>query len=192
MTTPSTSTFLNALVKLGHTVVRAGSASEGLDLLRHGEIRLVVTDWEMPEMDGLEFCRSVRTNDFNGYVYLIMLTGREGSRSRCEGLTAGADAFLTKPLDMKEMEVVLRNAERILSLETRDVALFALAKLAESRDMEVGGHIERVQSYTRLLAQSLAPASRRYTVSTRNISACSIRPRPSTTSEKSESPTASS
>src|ERR1700722_14941065 len=145
-----------ALAQLGHTAVFANGGEQALKVLRHGEIHLVITDWEMPGMDGLDLCRSLRREDFNGYVYLIMLTGREGTKPRREGLNAGADAFLNKPLDIEELEICLKTAERILALETRDVALFALAKLAESRDPEVGGHIERVQSYTRLLAQHLS------------------------------------
>jgi putative two-component system response regulator len=146
-----------ALAKLGHSIVRVHSSPEALDQLRHGEIHLVITDWEMPNMDGLALCRAIREDDFNGYVYIIMLTGREGAESRREGFAAGADAFLNKPLNLVELEIALQMADRILGLETRNVALFALAKLAESRDPEVGGHIERVQSYTRLLAQSLTP-----------------------------------
>jgi putative two-component system response regulator len=87
---------------------------------------------------------------------MIMLTGREGAKQRMEGLCAGADAFLNKPIDPEELLVCLKTAERILSLETRDLALFALAKLAESRDSDTGAHIERVQSYTRLLARNLS------------------------------------
>src|SRR6202042_306861 len=56
-----------------------------------------------------------------------------------------------------ELLVCLKTAERILTLETRDLALFALAKLAESRDSETGAHVERVQAYTRLIAKNLSP-----------------------------------
>ena len=89
-----------------------------------------------------------------------MLTSREGASSRREGLLAGADDFLNKPLDPDELLVCLKTAERILALETRDVALFALAKLAESRDPETGDHVDRVQSYARLLAQNLSPEAK--------------------------------
>jgi putative two-component system response regulator len=150
----------HALAQLGHTPVLATGGDQALTILRRGEIHLVITDWEMPGMNGVDLCRILRQEDFNGYVYLIMLTGREGKKCRHEGLAAGADAFLNKPLDIDELDVCLKTAERILSLETRDVALFALAKLAESRDPEIGGHIERVQSYTRLLAQHLSPRAK--------------------------------
>jgi putative two-component system response regulator len=146
----------NILVRMGYTVIAARHGAEALEILRKGEIRLVVTDWDMPEMTGVDLCRAIRKEDLSGYVYVIMLTGREGAKQRLEGLCAGADDFLNKPLDPEELLVCLKTAERILSLETRDVALFALAKLAESRDSEAGSHIERVQSYTRLIAKHLS------------------------------------
>jgi putative two-component system response regulator len=151
----------DVLVQLGYEVERAHNGKEALSRLRKHSIHLVVTDWEMPEMNGLELCRAIREEDFDGYVYVIMLTSRDGGQQKIEGLHGGADAFLVKPLNPKELLVSLKTAERILSLETRDLAMFALAKLSESRDPETGAHIERVQSYARLLAQSLS-ATQRY------------------------------
>ena len=68
-----------ALAQIGHTAVPANTGEQALDLLRRGDIRAVITDWEMPGMDGLDLCRAMRKEDFSGYVYLIMLTGREGA-----------------------------------------------------------------------------------------------------------------
>lgn len=146
----------NIMMRFGYTAVTAQNGREALEILRTTEIRLVITDWDMPEMNGVEFCRAVRREDLSGYVYVIMLTGREGAQQRMQGLCAGADDFLNKPLDPDEMLVCLKTAERILALETRDLALFALAKLAESRDSETGAHVERVQSYSRLIARNLS------------------------------------
>ena len=150
----------DVLNQLGHEVERAADGAEALAKLRRGDIHLVITDWEMPAMNGLELCRAVREGDFDGYVFIIMLTSREGGQQKIEGLHAGADAFLTKPLNPEELLVSLKTAERILALETRDLAMFALAKLSESRDPETGAHVERVQSYARLLAQFLSTTER--------------------------------
>src|ERR1700677_4934769 len=144
------------LARMGYGVVSARDGAKAMEILRAGEVRLVITDWDMPGMNGIDLCRAVRREDLAGYVYVIMLTGREGAKQRMEGLCAGADDFINKPLDPEELLVCLKTAERILSLETRDVALFALAKLVESRDLDTGAHIERVQSYSRLVAQNLS------------------------------------
>ena len=135
-----------------------------LEKLRRGDIHLIITDWEMPAMNGLELCRAIREGDFDGYVYIIMLTSRDSGQQKIEGLHAGADAFLTKPLNPDELLVSLKAAERVLGLETRDLAMFALAKLSESRDPETGAHIERVQSYARLLAQYLSTTEQHHDV----------------------------
>ncbi len=144
------------LDEMGYEVERASNGREALSKLRGGEIHIVITDWEMPEMNGLDLCRAIREDDFVGYVYIIMLTSRDSGQQKIEGLHAGADAFLVKPLNSEEMVVSLKTAERILSLETRDLTMFALAKLSESRDPETGAHIERVQSYARLVAQYMS------------------------------------
>src|SRR5947207_9965662 len=128
------------LTEMGYEVERALDGKEALGKLRNGRTHLVITDWDMPTMNGLELCRAIREEDFEGYVYVIMLTGRDGGQQKIEGLHGGADAFLTKPLNPDELLVSLKTAERILALETRDLAMFALAKLSESRDPETGAH----------------------------------------------------
>jgi putative two-component system response regulator len=148
------------LREMGYEVERAANGKEAIEKLRRNAIHLVITDWEMPEMNGLELCRAIRAEDFDGYVFIIMLTSREGGQQRIDGIHAGADAFLLKPLNSEELLVSLKTAERILGLETRDLAMFALAKLSESRDPETGAHIERVQSFARLLAQYLSTTER--------------------------------
>ncbi len=68
----------------------------------------------------------------------ILLTARTGTQNVVEGLSAGADDFITKPFHPQELCVRLRTGERILSLESRDITIFSLAKLAESRDPDTG------------------------------------------------------
>ncbi len=144
------------LVQAGYEVHVARSGREALKVLGANPCRLVISDWMMPEMDGLELCREIRRADLPGYVYVILLTARDGGQDVVEALSAGADDFLTKPFEPAELRVRLRAGERVLSLETRDVAIFAMAKLAESRDPETGAHLERIRHYSRLLAQHLS------------------------------------
>ena len=140
----------------GYAVETARHGREALEVLARGECRLVITDWMMPEMDGVELCRQIRARDFCGYIYVILLTSRGEKKDVVEGLTAGADDFLTKPFDPGELQVRVYAGRRILALETRDLAIFALAKLAESRDPETGAHLERMRLYARILANRLA------------------------------------
>lgn len=146
----------HTLTQAGHQVEAARDGEAALEILRQDTCRLVISDWEMPRMNGLELCRRVRQEEFTGYVYFILLSSRNGTENIVEGLSAGADDFLTKPFAPEELRVRIRAAERILSLETREVAIFAMAKLADSRDPETGAHLERVRAYSRLLAQNLA------------------------------------
>jgi putative two-component system response regulator len=144
------------LTDAGHQVRHAANGREALDLIRQGWARLVVTDWDMPEMNGVELCRAIRGGDLPGYVYIILLTAHNRVEEKVAGLAAGADDFIAKPFNPDELIARVGTAERVLSMETREVAIFAMAKLAESRDPETGAHLERVRSYSRALAQSLA------------------------------------
>lgn len=146
----------NALVQAQHQVVAAADGRQALALLEREPVRLVITDWEMPGLDGIELCRAIRRRDFGGYVYTILLTSHGTSAEIVEGMSAGADDFIVKPFNHAELMARLRAGERVLSLETREMVIFALAKLAESRDPETGHHLERVQCYARRLAESLA------------------------------------
>lgn len=144
------------LSSAGFDVITADDGTEAFERLCAGEARMVISDWEMPGLTGPELCRKLRATDFPSYIYVMLVTSHNAAEERVAGLAAGADDFVAKPFNLAELIERARTAERILSLETRDVAIFAMAKLAESRDPETGAHLERVQSYTRVLAQQLA------------------------------------
>lgn len=146
----------------GHEVLTAYDGNEALAVLDTESVQLVISDWEMPGLDGIELCKQIRKGRGSGYVYVMLLTSHGSIKERVTGLSAGADDFMTKPFEPQELLARMTAAERILSMETRDVAIFAMAKLAESRDPETGAHLERVQNYSRILAQQL-PAMGHYT-----------------------------
>jgi len=150
----------DSLTEAGHEVHTASNGREALELVRDRDYRLVVTDWEMPEMSGVELCKAIRAECMAGYVYIILVTSKDSPRERVAGLTAGADDFVAKPYDNDELLARIGAGERVLTMETRDVAIFAMAKLAESRDPETGAHLERVRGYSRVLAQHLAGLKR--------------------------------
>lgn len=152
------------LADAGHEVRAEPDGRAALAALNVEPFDVVISDWEMPHLGGPDLCRAIREGAGSvgggGYVYVILLTVHQGTAQRIAGLSAGADEFMSKPFDPAELLVRMRAAERIVSLETRDVAIFALAKLAESRDPETGAHLERVTNYCRILAQHLAARER--------------------------------
>lgn len=106
--------FLN---ELGHTVTAVETADEGWSLYEQEAFRIILTDWRMPGMSGLEFCRRVREfSDKRGYTYLIMLTS---NANQIAGLSAGADDFITKPFDPDELRFRMNTGLRVLDLEDR-------------------------------------------------------------------------
>lgn len=149
-------TLADTLRADGHEVIKAHDGLEALAAVREDRSRMVISDWIMPGMDGVELCRAIRTEDLPGYVYVILLTSHHATADIVTGLTAGADDYLGKPFHPEELKARVRAADRVLSLETRDVAIFAMAKLAESRDPETGMHLERIRSYSRILTEDLA------------------------------------
>ncbi len=140
----------------GHEPLLARNGQDAWRTFTQENVRLVITDWYMPELDGIELCQRIRNMDTPGYVYIIMLTSHSQKYEILKGLSSGADDFICKPFDPAELTVRVRNGLRILSMETRDVTIFALAKLAESRDPETGAHLERMRIYSKILAETLA------------------------------------
>ena len=146
----------HVLKELGYHVTIAYNGREAYEMVLNGDFRMVVSDWHMPEMDGLELCRRIRQRNYGAYVYVILLTCDGGTHNLIHGLNAGADDFITKPFRPDELHVHLRAGERVISLESRDLIIFSMAKLAESRDPETGAHLERMREYARILADELS------------------------------------
>ncbi|MGA3007802.1 MAG: response regulator, partial [Opitutaceae bacterium] len=108
------------LRRLGHDVVEAADGEEAWTCLGAGGVRVVVSDWLMPRLDGLELCRRIRSRIGADYVYFVLLTGNSASdENQRTAAEAGVDDFLTKPLDPQEMWMRLRVAERILRYATQ-------------------------------------------------------------------------
>jgi len=105
------------LRRAGYEVDVAENGKEALDRLRQRLFPILLTDWEMPAMDGLELCRAVRAARFDSYVYIILLTARNSKANVIEGLEAGADEYISKPVNDHELAARLQTAQRILRLE---------------------------------------------------------------------------
>jgi CheY-like chemotaxis protein len=108
-----------ALKKFGHEIVSVGDGIEAWTQLKLLNFRVVISDWMMPELDGLELCRRIRGRQGADYVYFILLTGQKRSQENLqEAIEAGVDDFLSKPFEPNEVLTRLRVAERILQYTT--------------------------------------------------------------------------
>jgi len=109
-----------ALQKLGHEVVEAKDGREAWVLFSKEPVRVIVSDWTMPEMSGLELCQILRARGGTDYVYFILITANSAdSANRIAAADAGVDDFLSKPLNVEELWMRLRVAERILKFSTQ-------------------------------------------------------------------------
>jgi sigma-B regulation protein RsbU (phosphoserine phosphatase) len=107
----------NYLEKWGHEVVAAQNGAEAWRRFQEDHVSLVISDWMMPEVDGLELVRRIRALERPGYVYVILLTAKSAKEDIVRGMEAGADDLLVKPFDREELRVRLRAGERIVRLE---------------------------------------------------------------------------
>ncbi|MCR9117008.1 MAG: response regulator [bacterium] len=148
--------IMHTVKSLGYEADMATNGKEALEKVRLGDYGFVISDWEMPHMDGVELCRRVRQKRARSYIYFILLTSRRGDRNVIEGMRAGADDFISKPFEPEELMVRMSAGERVLNLESRDLVIFGMSKLAESRDNETGEHLERMREYARMLAEEMS------------------------------------
>ncbi|GAA4453222.1 HD domain-containing phosphohydrolase [Novipirellula rosea] len=146
----------HVLTSAGYEVVTASDGNEALQAIDTiGHCQLVISDRDMPGMNGIELCRELRARNTRGYVYFIMLTKLDQPKDKIEGFAAGADDYITKPFNSAELLMRVNTGRRIIALETRDMAIFMMAKLAESRDPETGEHLERVRNFAKTLAHHM-------------------------------------
>lgn len=134
------------LSQWGYNVSEAENGIAALSILESQPVSMVISDWEMPEMDGLTLCREIRSRQFGRYVYLILLTAREDPGDLTLGFDAGADDFLSKPVEQSELRARLHAGARILSLEASLAA--HNARLSEAlrqieQDLEVAARIQQ-------------------------------------------------
>jgi two-component system cell cycle response regulator len=107
------------LKKLGHEVTATSDGQQAWGALEKEHFPLLISDWMMPEVDGLELCRLIRSKDQAQYTYIILLTALGGKASYLDGMNAGADDFVTKPFDEDQLVARLRVADRILALHEK-------------------------------------------------------------------------
>lgn len=166
-------------------LIIARNGNEALEIVEENDVALVLLDIMMPGIDGYQVCRQIKSSAKGEATHVVLVSAKASTAERVVGYEAGADDYLVKPFDGDELlakvrvQLRLRNAlvelakarqetvvdnvrlERIVEqqtrdlLETRDLVVFALAKLADSRDPETGSHLERIRAYGQILAEQL-------------------------------------
>jgi len=107
------------LTEMGHDVSKAWNGREALDQISQEPVQLMITDWLMPEIDGLELCRRIRSFPDEKYLYVIMLTSKDENRDLIEVLKSGADDFISKPFDPEELKARVATGERVITLNEK-------------------------------------------------------------------------
>ena len=107
------------LQKYGYEVITADNGQLAWEILQQQtDIKLVLSDWMMPLMDGVQLCKKIRNKqDWHSYIYFVLLTAKDDKDSVIQGMEAGADDFLLKPINPNELRVRLNAGRRIIQLE---------------------------------------------------------------------------
>lgn len=176
--------LLNAILRQDYLVDQAGSGEEMLEQLASFDPGVVLLDIVMPGMDGHETCRRIKSH--RGNIRVIMVSGLSSAAEQTRAFESGADDYLVKPIDPQDLRARVKlhfqfreamhrsetirgeiesrnrqlrhraeqNAQDIIAIQ--DVAVFTLARVAETRDQETGGHLVRMRAYSQILGEELA------------------------------------
>jgi len=156
------------LRRAGYAVDTAGNGEEALQKIASGKYQLMVTDWDMPGMDGATLCQRVRAAELPGYLYVLLLTGHGSTESVVEGLEAGADDYIRKPANEQELLARLKAGQRIVRLEQSLREANARIRMLSITDPLVGTYnrrylndqlaneVERARRYGRPLSAIMA------------------------------------
>jgi diguanylate cyclase (GGDEF)-like protein len=110
----------HSVERFGHEYLAAEDGGKAWELFQSTpEVDVVISDWMMPGMDGLELCRRIRGEERDGYTYFVFLTALGDKEHLLIGLEAGADDYLSKPLDREELQVRLISASRVTTLHRK-------------------------------------------------------------------------
>jgi len=149
----------NLLVREGFEVVAAENGEEGLELFSDTNPYLVLTDVEMPLMNGFGLCRAIKSNRETRLIPVVLVTGLRDVEDRVTGIEAGADDFISKPFEPVELLARVRSLLRLKhytdELESAEAVIYALSKAIEGKDPYTEGHCERLSEYAVALGRRL-------------------------------------
>lgn len=143
------------LARWGYKVTEAASGGAALQLCESQQFDLILSDWIMPGMNGLDFCRAFRALGRENYCYFILLTSKNEKGAVAEGLNVGADDFLSKPVATSELRARIAAGERLLEMERQVNARNAELSAALQKLQELYDAVDRDLLEARKLQQSL-------------------------------------
>jgi len=142
-----------------YALIKACDGLEAIEVARRQHPDLIVMDGMMPRLSGFDACRRLKQENSTSLIPVIIVTALNGRDDKLRGIEAGADDFLTKPLDKVQLimrsRALLRSKRRTDTLEDAETVIFALARAVENRDPSTGGHTERVSQYAMMLGKAL-------------------------------------
>jgi sigma-B regulation protein RsbU (phosphoserine phosphatase) len=144
-----------SLLRWGYRVTEADSGDAALRLCRDCEFDIILSDWVMPGLTGLELCRAVRAMPRESYGYFILLTSKSDKTEVADGLDGGADDFLSKPVNPDELRARMRAGERILAMHQELVAKNRLIRSTLDELQAVHDSLDRDLIEARKLQQTL-------------------------------------
>ena len=121
-----------AIQAMGHQTLEAENGLQAWEMIQDKPVKFVITDWMMPEMDGLELCARIRGQAVHRYIYIIMLTAKDSRQDLVKVLHSGADDFIPKPFNPDELRARLQTGLRIIDLQDKQQRLHHT--LLESRN----------------------------------------------------------
>lgn len=143
----------------GFEVILAGDGQEAVDVFGRFRPDIVLLDLQMPRLDGLEVCRRIKADPDTRLVPIVLVTALSHVDDRVRGIRAGADDFLTKPIERHELVARIRSLLGLKAftdeLERAEAVLLALAQSIEGKDPYTRGHCERLSRYSACLGERL-------------------------------------
>lgn len=147
----------SSIKRWGYRVVEADSGEEAIRQCLEHKPELVISDWMMPGMSGLQFCQEFRTLTLDSYGYFILLTSKSEKNDVAEGLDSGADDFLTKPVDGNELRARITAGERILNMQRELTAKNEMISKTLSELQRLYDSVDSDLVEAKYLQQSLVP-----------------------------------
>ena len=143
----------------GHTVYRASNGDEAMAVVAEHQPDLVMLDVMMPKRNGLDVCQALKRDAATRLIPVVLVTALQNTEDKIRGIEAGADDFLTKPINLPELQARVRSLLRLKrhtdDLDSAESVIFSLALTIEARDAYTDGHCQRLSAYATALGEAL-------------------------------------